>query len=260
MVTGVTLDDQLYASNVRFWISSVPPYYCSNNGPSGADNLNADDIWIGNSLVTAASPTIPVKYTNGVKFAADSDDSTNPGQLVSYVNGSGTPTLLTFINENQTYQPAPYLQTQYQIGLNREPMFFGPYDLNKTYQGNDFPPRDGDIIFITTGSDVIGGQLEDGAAPYSIGDNRVFNLIFYSTGSSNVTKLSEWVGHSNQTERGSNAILPDYSPSNRSDWYEQCGVTGFVGIRSVSSINDVIWWPLTFTAANPEIITSRNDS
>ena len=259
MVTGETLDDQLFSGGVHFWISSVPPYYCSNNGPSGADNLNADDIWIGNSYVTVASPAIPVKYTNGVKFAADSDDFTNPGQLVSYVNGSGTPTTLTFINEGPTYSPAPYLQTQYQIGLHREPMFFDPNDLNKTFEGSNFPPAYGDLIFITTGCDVIGGALGDGAAPYSIGDNRVFNLIFYSTGSNDVTTLSVWVGHSNQTGRPSSAVLSNYSPQTRSDWYADTGVTGFVGIRSDSSINDVIWWPLTYDTT-PEIIVSRNDS
>ena len=260
MVTGVTLDDQLYGQGVRFWIGSVPPYYCSNNGPSGADNLNADDIWIGNSYVTVASPNIPVKYTNGVKYAADSNDSANPGQLVEYVNGSASPTTLTFINEGPTYQPAPYLQTQYQIGLNREPMFFGPYDLNKTFEGSNFPPRDGDIIFITTGSDVIGGALGDGAAPYSIGDTRAFNLIFYSTGSGDAVGLSVWVGHSNQTGRLSSAVLSNYNPQTRSDWYADTGVTGFVGIRSVSSANDVIWWPLTYDDTTPEIIVSRNDS
>ena len=259
MVTGVTLDDNLYTSNVHFWIGSVPPYYCSNDGPSGADNLNADDVWIGNSCVTAASPAVPVKYTNGVKYAADSDDGTNPGGLVSYIDGSGTPITLTFINETPAYAPAPYLQTQYQIGLNREPMFFGPYDLNKTWEVA-FPPRDGDIIFITTGSDVIGGALEGGAAPYSIGDTRVFNLIFYSTGSSDVTTLSAWVGHSNQTGRDSSQILPDYTPTARSDWYADTGVTGFVGIRSDSSVNNVIWWPLTYNDATPEVIVSRNDS
>jgi len=259
MVTGETLDDQLFSQGVHFWISSIPPYYCSNNGPSGADNLNADDIWIGNSYVTAASPNVPIKYTNGVKYAADSDDSTNPGSLVSYVNGSAAPTTLTFINEGPTYQPAPYLQTQYQIGLNRDPMFFGPYDLNKTWEVA-FPPRDGDIIFITTGSDVIGGALGDGAAPYSIGDTRTFNLIFYSTGSGDVTELSVWVGHQNQTGRGSSAVLSNYNQSTRSDWYADTGVTGFVGIRSVSSANDVIWWPLTYNDQNPEMIISRNDS
>jgi hypothetical protein len=30
MVTGETLDDQLFSQGVHFWISSVPPYYCSN--------------------------------------------------------------------------------------------------------------------------------------------------------------------------------------------------------------------------------------
>ena len=260
MVTGQTLDDQLYAEQVHFWISSIPPYYCSNNGPTGADNLNADDIWIGNSYVTVASPNVPVNYTNGVKYAADSINGDNPGQLTKYVNGSATPTTLTFINESSTYLPAPYLQTQYQIGLNREPMFFGPYDLNKTFEGSNFPPRDGDIIFITTGSDVIGGDLEDGAAPYSIGDNRVFNLIFYSTGSGDVAGLSEWVGNSNQTGRPSSAVLSNYTTSTRQDWYANCGVTGFVGIRSVSDVNDVIWWPLTYDDNDPEIIVSRNDS
>lgn len=259
MSTGKSLDNQLYANNVRFWIGSVPPYYCSNNGPSGADNLNADDIWIGNSFVTTASPAIPVKYTNGVKYAADSDGGDNPGSLVLYVNSSGAPATLTFINETSTYQPAPYLQTQYQIGLNREPMFFGPYDLNKTWEVA-FPPRDGDIIFITTGSDVIGGALEDGAAPNSIGDTRAFNLIFYSTGSGDVVGLSEWVGNTNQTGRPSSAVLSNYTPLTRSDWYATCGVTGFVGIRSDSSANDVIWWPLTYDDNDPEIIVSRNDS
>lgn len=118
---------------------------------------------------------------------------------------------------------------------------------------------DGDIIFITTGSDVIGGSIESGGA-FASGDNRVFNLIFYATGAADVLKLSEWVGHSTQTGTLPNQTLPDYTINSRMAWYQNTGVGGFVGIRSSADPAQVIYWPLSFKPANPEVIYSRNDS
>ena len=137
-------------------------------------------------------------------------------------------------------------------------MYFGPYDLNKTNDGGNI--ADGDIIFITTGSDVIGGSIEDSAPPYSSDDNRVFNLIFYATGAADVFTLSKWVGHSTQTGKLPNETLPDYTEPSRRKWYQNTGVGGFVGIRNQASPEEVIYWPLSYKPVTPQVIYSRNDS
>lgn len=265
--TGKTLDDTYFDNNLTWFIGSVPPFYCSNNGAAGGSNLNSDQTYIGTSFVTQANPAVPTRYTNGVKFAvAIGDGGENPGNQIKYTDGTGNPQSFLALSDSLSpyvgsgNHPAQFTQTpEYQIGSNRDQMFFGPYDLSKTIEpsvGLD----DGDIVFITTGSDVIGGELGDGADPYSGGDNRAWNLIFYSTGSANMTLLSEWVGHINQTGRLASVTLQDYSPQNRQTWYEDTGVGGFVGIRSVSSVNDVIWWPLTYDDNDVDQILSRNDS
>lgn len=262
MVTGEELNEQYYNDNLQWWIGSAPPYYCYNAaGALGADDLSTDITWLGTSMISAASLSIPIQYTNGVKFAlVNPFNLTNPIPNVKFVDGAGTaPTILPLSDPTTPYSdPAQYLQTTYKIGPPQNPMFFGPYDLNKTNDGGNI--ADGDIIFITTGSDVIGGSMEDGAAPYSSDDNRVFNLIFYATGAADVFKLSEWVGHSTQTKRLPNTTLPDYVIDSRMTWYQNTGVGGFVGIRSSASPTEVIYWPLSYKPVTPDVIYSRNDS
>jgi len=262
MVTGKTLDDQIYDQSLGWWVGSVPPYYCYNPSTvAGNDDLSSDSTWLGTSMDSTAGPGVPIQYTNGVKFAVAGPTGENPGNLVKYYDGAGqTQNLIALSDPAGVYSPpAQYLQSTYKIGSKNpggDPMYFGPYDLTLT----DSSPTDGDIIFITTGSDVIGGALEDGAVALAQGDNRSYNLIFYSTGSSNVQKLSIWVGDQNQTGRGASVELVNYDVSERRNWYNKCAVNGFVGIRSVSSAAQVTWWPLTYDDTTVEVIASRNDS
>ena len=81
-----------------------------------------------------------------------------------------------------------------------------------------------------------------------------FNFLLY------ITKLSEYVGHPSTTGRGTGATLPNYSITNRSTWYTNTGVGGFVAIRSVASATEITWWPLTYDDNNVTDIISRNDS
>lgn len=258
MVTGVTLDDQWYADEFEWWIASVPPFYCYNQGGVGADDLSTDETWLGTSMDTSTTPNVPTQYTNGVKFAlVNPIGIDNPSGAIQYRNNTGAQQTLKTLSDSTTpySNPEQYLQSSYRIGQQGNPLFFGPYNLNLT----DSTVVDGDIIFITTGSDVIGGSIEGGGGAFSDDDNRSFNLIFYSTGSANVTLLSEWVGNVNQTGRASTQ-LPSYSPPNRQNWYNKSGVGGFVGIRSQSSVNDVLWWPLAYDDNDTNVIQSRNDS
>ena len=259
MVTGLTLDDQWYSDEFEWWIASVPPYYCYNAGGVGADDLSTDATWLGTSMDTGAAPNVPTQYTNGVKYAlVNPIGQDNPTGAIQYRNSLGAQQTLKTLSDSSTpySNPEQYLQSTYRIGTQGNPLFFGPYNLNLT----DSTIADGDIIFITTGSDVIGGSLADGGAVLGPGDNRSYNLIFYSTGSSNASLLSIWVGNPNQTGRGSGASLINYNTNTRQIWYSGTGVGGFVGIRSQSSVNNVLWWPLCFDGGDVNVIQSRNDS
>ena len=257
MVTGVTIDDQWYADEFEWWVASVPPYYCYNAGGVGADDLSTDATWLGTSMDTSTTPNAPTQYTNGVKFAlVNPIGQDNPTGAIQYRNSVGAQQTLKTLSDNSTpySNPEQYLQSSYRIGTQGNPLFFGPYNLNLT----DSTVVDGDIIFITTGSDVIGGS--NSGAAYGALDSRQFNLIFYSTGSANVVKLSEYVGNTNQTGRLSSQNLPNFTPTVRASWYTDTGVTVFVGIRSVASTTQVTWWPLTYDQNNVLNIISRNDS
>lgn len=254
MVTGKQLDNTFYDQNMSWWIGSVPPYYCYNPGGVGNDDLSSDNTWLGTSMDTNAAQGQPTQYTNGVKFALGGIE--NPGQIAKYKDSAGnTQTITSLGDPTGPYYPDWGVQTTYRIGSQGNRMFFGPYDLALT----DSAPADGDIIFITTGSDVIGGSIEGGGDPFSNGDNRSYNLIFYSTGSLNVQTLSVWVGHQNQTGRAS-VVLNNYDRATRRNWYQKCAVNGFVGIRSQASVSQVVWWPLTYDDTTVEIVVSRNDS
>jgi len=256
MVTGKSLDDTIYDQNVVWWVGSVPPWYCYNGGGVGNDDLSTDTTWLGTSMDTTAAQGQPTQYTNGVKFAIVNPSGENPGNVVKYQDAAGqTQNLLALSDTTGPYYKNWGVQSTYRIGSQGNPMFFGPYDLTLT----DSSPSDGDIIFITTGSDVIGGSLADGGVTLGPGDNRSYNLIFYSTGSSDVYELSVWVGHQNQTGRGS-VELTNYDLSTRRNWYNKCAVNGFVGIRSISSAAQVTWWPLTYDDTTVEVVVSRNDS
>ena len=259
-VTGKQIPNAIYADSFQWWITSAPPYYCYNAGPVGFDDLSDGGYWIGTSFTSTGQPGVPAAYTNGVKFTATTDSTSNPSSLVQVYYGTGasagTAYQMSILNDG--VKDNPYLQSSYQIGSQKEKLFFGPYPLNKT-ANSTVNVADGDIILITTGSDVIGGTLISAPA-YGSQDNRQWNLIFYSTGSADITKLSEYVGDPSTTGRGTGATLPNYSIANRSTWYTNTGVGGFVAIRSVASATEITWWPLTYDDNTVTGIISRNDS
>ena len=259
--TGKQIPDILYTLGVEWWVTSIPPYYCWNTGSIGVDDLSNDKTWIGTSFTTNGSAGVPTRYTNGVKFSYTTSDGSPPppSSTPTYVSQSspGSPVTASISPLNGGLYPNPYLQSSYSISSGSNPLFFGPYPLNKT--ANPTNIIDGDIMFITTGSDVIGGVIT--AAPsYGINDGRQYNLIFYSTGSANVERLSEYVGDTSITGRGNSGGLPTYATAMRALWYVNTGVTAFVAIRSVASSTEITWWPLTYDDNNVTDIISRNDS
>ena len=260
MSTGLTLPNDLYAAptELEWWVTSIPPYYCSSTGGAGNDDFSTDLIWLGTSFTANGQAGPPVKYTNGVKFAFTTADQQAPGSQVTFEDPNGGPSPLNPLNQQGGTYSTPYLQDTYRVSNKGEPLAFGPYPLNKTNASLSPLISDGDIMFITTGSDVIGGS--NAGTANSAADSRQFNLIFYSTGSANVVKLSGYVGNTNQTGRLSSQSLPDFTPTVRAEWYNDTGVTGFVGIRSVASATQVTWWPLTYDQSNVLNIISRNDS
>lgn len=255
-VTGKEIPNAIYADSFQWWITSAPPYYCRNAGPATADDLSDGGYWIGTSFTSTGQVGTPAVYTNGVKFTATTDSEANPGNLVQVYSSIGAAYPMSILNDR--VKDNPYLQSSYQIGSQKDPLFFGPYPLNKT-ANSTVNVADGDIILITTGSDVIGGAIISTPA-YGSSDNRQWNLIFYSTGSADILKLSEYVGASSTTGRGTGASLVNYEPATRSTWYTNTGVGGFVAIRSVASATEITWWPLTYDGNTVTNIISRNDS
>lgn len=249
VATGETLPNDLFNGSgyAEWWVISAPPYYCYNSG-SNNTHINADNTWLGNSFSPIGTVAAPDQYTNGVKFAYTTYNGVNPNSDVRFIDGSGTTQELRPLNNSSgPYQPSPLLQDTYEVPDESHPIKFGPYQLSLTRPDGQLVQDD--IMFITTGSDVIGGS----GINFDSDDTRSFNLIFYVTGSANADRLSNYVSNGGYT-------FSDYSPSSRATWYKTIGVTGFVAIRSVASPSEVIWWPLTYSQGTPERIISRNDA
>ena len=266
-ITSATLPDNWYGEGeepgVQLWIGSVAPYYCQNNGAPG-DDLSADGIWVGvSSAVTGA----PVKKTTGLKFAVQYGDVGGVDPRMD--DGAGNAATWTSIDDpsGPYYQPGTAdgnwaLQNAYEVTTQRYPMPFGPYPLNKTTDALGYPNADGDIIVVTTGSDVLAGALEDGAAFYSIGDTRAFNLIFYSTGSNNVNELVQSIPEN--ASPGVGTELNDYNPTSRNNFVTNSGgLFAFVSIPAETTPGVFKWWPITWDSSAPgnvRTIRSTNDS
>lgn len=132
MVTGEELNEQYYNDNLQWWIGSAPPYYCQNGTGGAADDLSTDSTWIGTSMTSAVSLGTPIQYTNGVKFAlVNPTNLTNPTPTVEFVDGVGAPISILPLSDPSTpySDPAQYLQSTYQIGGQKNPMFFWPLRL-----------------------------------------------------------------------------------------------------------------------------------
>jgi hypothetical protein len=97
--------------------------------------------------------------------------------------------------------------------------------------------------------------LDDGGTALGAGDNRMWNLLLYSTGSNDVTRLSAGV---NSTSANT---LTDYNANTRNTYIQSSGgVFGFVAIPNTGDPSQLMWWPLSYSVNDNTIIVSRNDS
>lgn len=258
--TGASLPPSYFIEEANFtwWITSAPPYYCKNPTPGGSD-FSGDETWCGVSVWPESSTPIEV-YSTGLKYAytfngAGETPSPSPRYLASVAGG--TPTWAPRWEPLNT--PAgPYSPEwdrpqsgEYSLGPGRLPLFFGPYDLNKTTNNLSYPVSQGDVIFIATGSDVLGGTNE--GPPYSVTDGRVFNLLFYSTGSNYAWELGKSLG-------GNNAYFPDYSITSRYIFVRETSIYGFVALPNFENPSQVMWWPIMWNETTNHYVNSINAS
>jgi hypothetical protein len=252
--TNKTLPAEYFDGELEWWITSIPPYYCYSANPGGSD-FSSDDIWLGVSSAISEITPIVLK-TTGLKYAYTNNlGGVFPSSAIKFVNGAGTPTGLDPLNAiGGLYNPFP-LQDTYDVGPAKIPLAFGPYPISKTNPSLPYPTDDGDIILITTGSDVLAGYIGDGGTALGAGDNRMWNLLLYSTGSNDVTRLSAGV---NSTSANT---LTDYNANTRNTYIQSSGgVFGFVAIPNTGDPSQLMWWPLSYSVNDNTIIVSRNDS
>jgi len=273
--SGTTLPSEYFGeeegNNLRLWIASLPPYYCQNNGLPG-DDFSNDDVWVGVSMANTISSNVPVQYTTGVKFAytthgdigANTPKITDPLLGGSIIGWTALNDPLSPYYQSGTADGNWGLQNNYNVGTNQYDFAFGPYELDKTTDGTPYPAADGDIIVVTTGSNVIGGALGDGGTPYSAQDQRMFNLIFYSTGSSNVGELVASIPENNSP--GLLTALASYNETSRYNFIANSGgLFAFVAIPNNVDPNQLMWWPISWNGSGvmggtTTSLLSRNDS
>ena len=273
IITEEELPYWVQTTNLKWWILSLPPYWCENDTPTGTQAAS-DEVLMGNGMYRplgygVGSPAFTRK-TNGLKYTY-TQDAFDQGSL-NYTNGAGSlapwipankPSNSPYMPEQYGYAPNFYQQTKvsagvWAIGGSKNGLFFGPYELDKTTDNTPYPNADGDIIIITTGSLVLGGTIGDGQLPYSAGDERVFNLLFYSTGSSDADLLSQKIP--GITDPGK--YLSTYDPTERGNYMFYNGFTAFVSIPVVNEgvpTGNYKWWPFTYKFHDATNIYSLND-
>lgn len=266
MNTNVILPDVYYQgedTKLKWRITSLPPYYCGNT--SGAQDFSADFTWLGVSMFDGVNTN--TRYTSGIKFAYTIGDEREAG---TYGGGNDPIYIENAIGQSQTLVPlnkagGAYntdgtnngiwgLQHTYRPGgLSGVP--FGPYDLDKTTDSTPYPAADGDIIIITTGSDVLAGTIADPA--YGSGDTRIFNLLFYSTGSNEVQDLVAGVFSNNAA-----GTLNSYAQLSRYQFQTHADVRGSMSFVACPTNNpsNLLWWPITWDDNSPQVIQTRNDA
>jgi hypothetical protein len=202
-------------------VISLPPYYCANG-----KYANSNEGLMGNGWATTDQNTGNA-YTTGFKFGWSSfyfknttsnlkDDSVNA--IKSMDNGS-----------YNGLRPDQY-------DVVGDPLAFGPYKLNLTPIPNNGL---GDVLLITTGSDVLAGS----GTGYGLTDTRQFNLLFYATSSASANDLVlALTGYS----------IGSYLESDRLKVI-QSGYFLFVSLGFVGSSN-YGWWPGVWKDGDPERI------
>lgn len=240
------IPDQYY-NNLKWWIISAPPYYCQNASPAGGNDLSTDSVFMGVGMYDSLNTVSYVK-TTGIKFAYTwAEVGQNASPALIYWDGAGQSQWAAANNgsispyADNFYQQYKQPQGVWAIGPNKDQLHFGPYDLDKTTDGTPYPEAEGDLIIIATGSLVLGGTLEEGQSPYGATDSRVFNLLFYSTGSADGTELSGRIPGINQP----GVILDDYVETTRLSYIRENHYMVFVAIPTETTAQ-LMWWPITW--------------
>ena len=263
--TGIDLPTDYWdneATTLSWWVTSIPPYYAINESTDpNSDNLNIDRTWLGpnywdgSTFHHPTSPGIKFCHTFGSSSQAGGAYSSAPTffsssaagrqQLVELNKGNG-------IYNTKTNKIGECLRPgTYTIGSARDPLFFGPYNLDLTR----LPNADGDLLLIMTGSDVLGGSSGSGN-PYDDEDHRAFNLLFYYTG-------SEQVDIQNLTGKITGVPLDGYDASNRGNWIASTKFgMAFVGASGSGATRfQCRWWPITWdpNEVGPPLNSTNNN-
>lgn len=262
--TGLELPNEYWSaedSTLSWWVTSIPPYYAINESTdANSDNLNIDRTWLGpnywngSAFRHTTSPGIKFCHTYG----SSSQAAGSYGTAVAFFSSStdGNQTLIPLNKGNGYYNTKTNKAGEclrpgtYAIGTARDPLFFGPYNLDLT----KLPNADGDLLLIMTGSDVLGGSSGSGN-PYDDEDHRAFNLLFYYTG-------SEQADIQDLTGRITGLTLDGYDASNRGNWISQTKFgMAFVGASgSGGGPPQCRWWPITWDENDVTVIASSNNN
>jgi len=253
-------DDYFTGERLKWWITSIPPYFCQNTGAPGMD-FSTDGSFCGVSIT--ANPGVAAVKTTGLKYACS---FYGVAKGPRHINPAGSDVITTSIADPSTqwYQANTAdgdwtLQSSYEVSTARYDLPFGPYQLDLTTDSTPYPANNGDIIIITTGSTVLAGAINEGP-PYSVNDTRSFNLIFYSTGSANVNELAISIP---ENANPTTATLPNYNAATRENFVlDSGGLFAFVAMPNEEE-DDLMWWPISYdgSQANSAFrILSRNDS
>lgn len=256
--TGVNLLNQWFDDpnlTPHWWVISLPVYYCHQPDKTLNVSMNfaTGSTWLGPTMLSAGStyagrPTgLKYAYTLGLSGTTSDDLG-----LKWYNTGSGGYSLLKPLNTGST---GPYVNAakewdrpgSYQVGLAKDPLFFGPYCLSKTgIASAPIPTKDGDILLIQPGTDVLGGSNSGDEG--SEDDSRVYNMLFYSTGSDEALAFLE-----NQI----GWLAPDYSySSRRGEWaasIENSSAMLFFAVSaSAQGPSSLTWWPANYADPNTD--------
>lgn len=271
--TGIDLQPQWFTdANTRpYWyVASMPYYYCFRGQKTvemDGNDVSTGSIWLGPTFWDGSDYQ---NGTSGIKYAVTcgSGSTADDALLLKWFHSSSGELKLKILNTSSASPGTgnPFNTTgewdrpgSYTIGDNRDPLFFGPYSLEHT----PFPStKDGDILIIITGSDILGGNTGSYHEPT---DHSVMNLLFYSTGSDQATTLVPQV---------TQADLQSYSYAHRTLYYQALSSNDFRGamlfVAASSSnaetpIDTFTWWPMNFDdlgvdAANYKLIAANNAS
>jgi len=235
-----------------FFITTMPPYFCQNPPTSGKDwSAGQYGMWgVGSNLATPAitrSTGLKIGWSGLVAY-----NDPNPSPSVAFQNYSGTPgsyvNIINFDKNNWVGNPEKALQNDggndgWAVGDNKDSLGFGPYRIGLTPFTTGKTGGSGadvfEVLYITTGSDVLIGEIKDGGTAYSKDDSRMFNILCYATGG----KDGGGNYHSIALGERLTGITFDGTVGTQLTLLDQ-GWYAFVALEHSLSPGSYFWWPI----------------